>query len=372
LLYRNIGNDGPEDCFVQVLLLLLAARTLMLKNQEQVLVFMESIRHRVRGKGRRVVFPEGLESRVLRAAVLLHDQNLARPILIGQEKDLHNRGNELGLDLEGIEIRDPATDVALTEYASIYYELRKHKGISKEAAEEKARLPHYFGVLMVRAGAAEGMVSGLNSETKPFLPAFEVIKLRDGYSRASSVFVMDWPNRVLFYADCSVNIAPDAKTLSEIGRATAETVRALGYEPRVAFLSLSTRGSAHHESVDRVKEATALLKAASPDLVVDGEVQFDAAFIPAIARKKCPDSPFVESGANVFIFPDLNSGNIAYKVTERLGGAAAIGPILQGLRQPVNDVSRGCSVQDLADVGVLTTALAGDGFTEQKGGRSKT
>jgi phosphate acetyltransferase len=321
-------------------------------------MFMEAMRQRVRGKGGRVVFPEGLEARVLRAATLLSDQNLVHPILVGSEKDLRKRGNELGLDLEGIEIRDPATDAAMQEYAAAYYELRKHKGISEEVAREKARLPHYFGALMVRAGAAEGMVSGLNSETKPFLPAFEVVKLRDGYTRASSVFIMDWPNRVLFYADCSVNIAPNAKTLSEIGRATAETARLFGFEPRVAFLSLSTRGSAQDESIDRVREAAALLKAAEPDLVCDGEIQFDAAFVPAIARKKCPDSPFVESGANIFIFPDLNSGNIAYKVTERLGGAAAIGPVLQGLRKPVNDVSRGCSVQDLADVGVLTTALA--------------
>jgi phosphate acetyltransferase len=321
-------------------------------------MFMEAMRERVRGKGARVVYPEGLEERVLRAAALLRDQNLARPTLVGSEKELRDRAKGLGLDLAGIEIRDPATDAAMPQYAATYYKLRKHKGVSEEAAREKARLPHYFGALMVQAGAAEGMVSGLNSEAKPFLPAFEVVKLRDGYSRASSVFVMDWPHRVLFYADCSVNIAPDAKTLAEIGRATAETARVFGYEPRVAFLSLSTRGSAQHESIDRVREAAALLKAAAPDLVADGEIQFDAAFVPAVARKKCPDSPFVESGANIFIFPDLNAGNIAYKITERLGGAAAIGPVLQGLRQPVNDVSRGCSVQDLADVGVLTAALA--------------
>ena len=321
-------------------------------------MFMEAMRQKVRGKGARVVYPEGLEERSLRAAALLRDQNLARPILIGSEKELRDRAKGFGVDFAGIEIQDPATDAATPQYAATYYTLRKHKGVSEEAAREKARLPHYFGALMVRAGAAEGMVSGLNSDTKPFLPAFEVVKLRDGYSRASSVFVMDWPHRVLFYADCSVNIAPDAKTLAEIGRATAETARVFGYEPRVAFLSLSTRGSAQHESIDRVREAVTLLKASAPELVVDGEIQFDAAFVPTVARKKCPDSPFAEEGANIFIFPDLNAGNIAYKITERLGGAAAIGPVLQGLRQPVNDVSRGCSVQDLADVGVLTAALA--------------
>ena len=201
-------------------------------------------------------------------------------------------------------------------------------------------------------------VSGLNSETKPFLPAFEVIKLREGYQRASSVFIMVWPDRVLFYADCSVNIAPDPATLAEIGRATAETARSFGVEPRVAFLSFSTRDSAKHAMVDHVKQAVALARAASPDLALDGELQFDAAFVPEVARKKCPDSP-LGGRANVFVFPDLDAGNLAYKITERLAGAAAIGPILQGLRKPVNDVSRGCSVQDLVDVAVVTAVQSG-------------
>jgi len=202
------------------------------------------------------------------------------------------------------------------------------------------------------------MVSGLNSQTKPFLPAFEIVKMAGGFSRASSLFVMSWPDKTLFYADCSVNIAPDAETLAAIGRATAATVRAFGHEPRLAYLSFSTRDSAQHASVDLVKKAVALARAAEPSLVVDGEIQFDAAFVPAVAKKKAPDSPFVEKAANVFLFPDLNAGNIAYKITERLASASAIGPILQGLRKPVNDVSRGCSAQDLADVAVITAAQA--------------
>jgi phosphate acetyltransferase len=202
------------------------------------------------------------------------------------------------------------------------------------------------------------MVSGLNSETKPFIPAFEIIKMQEGLSRVSSVFIMAWPDgRVLFYADCSVNIAPDAATLAEIGRATAQSARAFGHEPRVAFLSFSTRDSAKDVSIDRVKEAVALVRKAEPALRVDGEIQFDAAYVPAVARKKCPDS-LLGGEANVFIFPDLNAGNIAYKITERLAGAAAFGPILQGLRRPVNDVSRGCSVQDFADIAAIT-ALQG-------------
>jgi phosphate acetyltransferase len=218
-------------------------------------------------------------------------------------------------------------------------------------------LPHYFGAMMVHAGEAAGLVSGLNSETKPFVPAFEVVKLRPGFTRASSVFIMTWPERVLFYADCSVNIAPDAATLAEIGRATAATARAFGFVPKVAFLSFSTRGSAEHESIDRVRQAVALARAAEPALDVDGEMQFDAAFVPAVAKKKCPDSTLCGE-ANVLIFPDINAGNIAYKITERLAGASAIGPIMQGLNKPMNDVSRGCSVQDLADVAVITAAQA--------------
>jgi phosphate acetyltransferase len=322
-------------------------------------MFMAAARDRVKGKGARVVYPEGREERALRAAAWLRDQDLVRPVLVGAEAELSERARAFGVDLSGIEVRDPRSDAKAPAYAAAYHELRRHKGLSAEAAAEKALLPHYFGALMVQAGDAVGMVSGLNSETKPFLPAFEVIKLRPGYSRASSVFVMEWPDRVLFYADCSVNIEPDAVTLAEIGRATALTARAFGFEPRVAFLSFSTRDSAAHAKVERVKEAVRLCRAAGPDFAVDGEIQFDAALLPAVARKKAPDSPFVEAPANVFVFPDLDAGNIAYKLTERLAGAAAIGPILQGLRKPVNDVSRGCSVQDFADVAVITAVQAG-------------
>ena len=319
---------------------------------------MENVRRRVRGQGARIVFPEGLEERALRAAALLRDEQLAQPILVAARAAAEDHARRLGVDLGGILVRDPATDPETAAFAATYHDLRKHKGLTLEAAVAKARLPHYFGALMVQSGAAHGMVAGLNSETKPFLPAFEIVRMREGFKRASSVFIMDWPDRTLFYADCSVNIAPDATTLAEIARGTAATVRAFGLEPRVALLSFSTRDSAKDASIDRVKEALALVRAAEPDLVVDGEVQFDAAFLPAVAQKKAPDSPFVNGAANVFVFPDLNSGNIAYKITERLGGAAAIGPILQGLRKPVNDVSRGCSVQDFADVAVLTAALA--------------
>jgi phosphate acetyltransferase len=319
--------------------------------------FMERMRERVKGQGRRIVYPEGLEERAIRAAALLRDGQLARPILLGEPARVAQRAAELEVRLEGLDVRDPAEDPARARFEERYYELRKHKGCSRSEAAGRVRLPHYFGALMVEAGEADGMVSGLNSETKPFVPAFEIVRLREGIRRASSVFIMAWPERVLFYADCSVNIAPDPPTLAEIGRATAATVRALGYEPKVAFLSFSTRGSAEHESVDHVRDAVQLCRQAEPGLACDGEMQFDAAFVPEVARKKCPDSPLAGQ-ANVFVFPDLDAGNIAYKITERLGGAMAVGPIMQGLRKPVNDVSRGCSVQDLADVAVITALQA--------------
>ena len=319
--------------------------------------FMDEVRDRVRGSRERIVFPEGLEERAQRAAELLRDGELARPILLGPADEIRQRAASQGIALDGIEVRDPAADASRNGYAASYLELRRTKGVTAEQAHERAALPHYFAALMLNAGDADGVVSGLNRETKPFIPAFEVVRTRQGFKRVSSVFIMVWPDRVLFYADCSVNIAPDAQTLAEIGLASAATARGFGIEPRVAFLSFSTRDSAQHESVERVKQAVALARQAEPGLAVDGELQFDAAFVPAVAGKKCPSSPLA-GRANVFVFPDINAGNIAYKITERLAGAAAIGPILQGLRKPVNDVSRGCSVQDLADVAVISAAQA--------------
>jgi phosphate acetyltransferase len=278
-------------------------------------------------------------------------------VLIGPMAGVQEKAKALGVALEGIDLRDPAADSRRAAFEADYFELRKHKGVTPEVARERVGLPHYFAALAVRAGEAVGFVSGLNSETKPFLPAFEIIKMRPGFKRASSVFVMAWEDKVYFYADCSMNIAPDAETLAEIGRASAASARAFGHEPRVAFLSFSTRDSAKDASIDKVKEAVALVRKAEPGLLVDGELQFDAAIVPAVAKKKCPDSA-LEGRANVFVFPDLNSGNIAYKISERLGGARAIGPIFQGLNKPANDVSRGCSVQDFADVAVITALQA--------------
>jgi phosphate acetyltransferase len=321
-------------------------------------MFLEIMRSKVRAKGKRIVYPEGLEERAVQAAARVRDQNWAKPILLGARADIEKVARAQKLNLDGITTIDTSIDTDFQSYVDEYYELRKHKGISKEEALQKVTQPHYFGALMVRRGQADGMVSGLNSDTKPFIPAFEIIKLKEGFKRASSMFVLEWPERLLFFADCAVNIDPDAQTLSDIAHATAQTVRSFGYEPRIAFLSFSTRDSAKSPLVDKMKEATRLARIDCPDTIIDGEVQFDAALLPEVARKKGKDSPFVEYGANVFIFPDLNCGNIAYKISERLGKAIATGPILQGLNKPVNDISRGGSFEDLANVTVLTAAAA--------------
>lgn len=321
-------------------------------------MFLDSMKTRIKGKNYRVLYADGGEESVLKAAAVLRDEGLATPVIMSDGAELTKMAKKLTIDLKGIEFHNPKEDKNFEKYVDEYCQLRKHKGMREKEAEELISKPHFFGAMMVHMGAADGMVSGLSAETKPFTPAFQIVGLRDGYKRASSVFVLEWPERLLFFADCSVNVSPDAQGLAEIAYATVETVRWLGVEPRVAFLSFSSHGSAQDPSLDKIKEATAIAKKEMPHAIIDGEIQFDAALLPHVAHIKTPESPLRDQGANIFIFPDLNSGNIAYKISERLGRARATGPMLQGLTKPINDVSRGCSVEDLANAGVLTAALA--------------
>lgn len=213
--------------------------------------------------------------------------------------------------------------------------------------------PNYYGAMMFERNDADGMVSGLSSDTKPFIPAFEIIKTSEGISKASSVFFMIKDNKPLLFADCSMNIDPDVKTLAEIGAVTGDTAKTFGIDPKITFLSFSTKGTAKGPQVDKVKQGAEECKKLRPDYKIDGEIQFDAALLEDVAQKKCPDSE-VAGKANTFIFPDLNSGNIGYKIAERLGGYKAVGPIFQGVRKPVNDLSRGAKPEDIADAAYIT------------------
>lgn len=305
---------------------------------------MDSIYARARQRLRRIVLPEGDEPRTIAAAKIVEREGLAEPVLLTTER----------------------MRAQTASYAEMLYELRKAKGLTPEDAAKLAADPMYFGMLMVKAGEADGLVSGAVHSTGEMLrPAMQIIRTRPGVKLVSSSFLIECRNRelgeqgLLVYADCVVNPCPDAEELAQIAVSTAETARTLCgiAEPRIAMLSFSTKGSASHSTVDKVRTATAIAHMLAPDLVLDGELQFDAAIIPAVARQKAPDSP-VAGRANVLIFPDLNAGNIGYKITQRLGGAQSFA-VLQGLAAPCNDLSRGCSVEDIVNTIAATAVQVG-------------
>lgn len=321
--------------------------------------FLEQLASECKKNLRTIIFPEGKDAKILEAAYRLKKEGLlAKSIVVGDKSEIEAAAKICGADLSIIEIVEPAKDKDFDKYSSEYFELRKHKNITMDFAKEQMKKTHFYGAMAVRMGRADGMVSGINSETKPFIPSFEIIKTAKGITRVSSLFFEVFPDKVLFYSDCGVNIDPDEDTLAEIAVTTAITAKQFWHEPRVAMLSFSTRDSAKHPFVDKMKNATAKAKQKAQDMglsaVIDGELQFDAAFVPEVALKKAPDSPFAKERANVFIFPDLNAGNICYKVTERLAGAQAFGPIMQGLNKPVNDLSRGAKVTDIMNAALIT------------------
>lgn len=319
----------------------------------------------VKSKKQRIVLPEGNDERVLEAARQATDEGLGEIIVLGDEDDIDKLAKEKGISLAGIELINPRKSPKLEEYAKLLYELRKHKGMTLEEAYEKASSYLYYGVLMVYTGDADGEVSGATHPTKDtVLPALEVIKCAPGVELASAFFAMIVPDcpygedGFFLFADSGMVIDPNPRELAQIAISTADTMKNLfGYEPRVAMLSFSTKGSASHPFVDKVVEATRIAKERRPDILLDGELQVDAAIIPWVAEKKAPGSP-VGGKANVLIFPDLDAGNIAYKLVQRLAKAEAYGPILQGLRKPVNDLSRGCSASDIVNVIIITAAQA--------------
>ncbi|MBY0097462.1 phosphate acetyltransferase [Mesobacillus maritimus] len=315
------------------------------------------LKEKLSGQNLRIVFPEGLDERVLTAAGRLAADGVLTPILVGNIEEIQAKASGLGVALDSVEIYDPNSFAAMDELVASFVERRKGK-----ATEEQARKilldENYFGTMLVHTNRADGLVSGAAHSTADTVrPALQIIKTKEGVRKTSGVFIMVREDEKYVFADCAINIAPDSQDLAEIAIESAKTARMFDIDPRVAMLSFSTKGSAVSPETDKVSTAVAAAKEREPELVLDGEFQFDAAFVPSVAEKKAPDS-VLKGDANVFVFPSLEAGNIGYKIAQRLGNFDAVGPILQGLNRPVNDLSRGCSEEDVYKLAIITAAQA--------------
>ncbi|AWL40651.1 MULTISPECIES: phosphate acetyltransferase [Streptomyces] len=322
------------------------------------MMFEHELLERARADRRRVVLPEGTEERVLRAADVLLRRDVCELTLLGDTDVIRKKAADLGIDLAGTQLIDPQTSELRQGFAERYAVLRAHRGVTVELAYDVVSDVNYFGTLMVQEGLADGMVSGtVHSTAATIRPAFEIIKTKPDASIVSSVFFMCLADKVLVYGDCAVNPDPDAEQLADIAVQSAVTARRFGVDPRIAMLSYSTGTSGSGADVDKVREATERVRASRPDLRIEGPIQYDAAVEPSVAAMKLPDSP-VAGRATVLVFPDLNTGNNTYKAVQRSAGAVAVGPVLQGLRKPVNDLSRGALVQDIVTTVAITAIQA--------------
>ena len=327
-------------------------------NRVTPIMFEYMLIERAKTDRQHIVLPEGQEERILRASEILLRRRVVDITLLGNPEEIKYKTGTLGIDLEGIQIIDPLTSELRQDFAKSYYALRKHKGISEKMAEDIATEVSYFGTLMVYKDLADGMVSGaIHTTGETILPALQIIRTRPGFSVVSSVFLMCLPDRVLVYGDCAVNPDPNAEQLAEIAISSAETAAIYGIEPRIAMCSYSTGESGKGAEVDKVRQATRIARERRPDLKIEGPIQYDAAVDAGVARTKLPESE-VAGKATVFIFPDLNTGNNLYKAVQRSANAVAIGPVLQGLKKPVNDLSRGCTIPDIVNTVAITAIQA--------------
>lgn len=320
---------------------------------------LNQIRTKASQRKKTIVLPESHDERVLRAAEILTKEKIASVITLGNEEKVRTAAKNLGIDLQSIRIIDPEKSDRLSDFSNYFFNLRKHKGVTIEQARETMKRDLFFGAMMLREGMVDGSVSGSVATTADVMRAsIFCVGMKEGISIVSSFFLMVFPDIVYSFADCAVNPNPDADQLADIAISTAENHKKLtGEVPYIAMLSFSTKGSAEHELVDKVRQATKVVQEKRPDLNVDGELQFDAAVVSGVGKKKAPGSN-VAGRANVLVFPDLNAGNIGYKIAQRLGGAEAIGPINQGLKKPFFDLSRGCSVEDIVNTAAIACLAA--------------
>lgn len=317
----------------------------------------ESLKQKIKGKNLRIVFPEATDERILKAAVRLQQENLVEPVFLGAAEEIQKAALAAGVTTSQIKILDPNNYSDFEQMVDAFVE-RRHGKNTKEQAQKMLRDPNYFGTMLVFLGQVDGMVSGAVHPTGDTVrPALQIIKVKPGLTRTSGAFIMQKDDQRYLFADCAININPNSQELAEIAVTSAKTAQLFDIDPKVALLSFSTKGSAKSDEVTKVAEAAKLAQQMDPDLALDGELQFDAAFVPKVAQQKAPNST-VAGQATVFVFPELQSGNIGYKIAQRFGGFEAIGPVLQGLNKPVSDLSRGCNEEDVYKLSLITAAQA--------------